>query len=170
VPTVLEKAFGDAAEGLPATSLCALLAGIQPMARSKGLSVELLQYMKRIARRHGLSSLAAPVRPTLKERYPLIPIERYVEWRRDDGLMFDPWLRTHERIGARFAGIAPMGNVFRGTVSDWERWTDLAFPESGEYVVPGATNPVLIDRRRDEGVLTEPNVWMVHPVGADAER
>ena len=47
---------------------------------------------------------------------------------------------------------------------------DLAFPESGEYVVPGATNPVLIDRRRDEGVLTEPNVWMVHPVGADAER
>ena len=28
----------------------------------------------------------APVRPTWKERYPLVPIERYAAWRRPDGL------------------------------------------------------------------------------------
>jgi hypothetical protein len=64
------------------------------------------------------------------------------------------------------ASIALKGNVFRGSVSDWERWTGLWLPDSGEYVVRGAMNPVSIDRERDEGVLTEPNVWMVHAVQA----
>jgi GNAT superfamily N-acetyltransferase len=164
VPTVLSVAFSQAAEGAQPTSLCALLAGVQPRVKSKGLSAELLKYMMGIARRLGFSSLLAPVRPSIKERYPLTPIERYVQWRRPDGLMFDPWLRTHERLGARFAGIASKGNVFRGTVAEWERWTGLTFPESGEYVVRGAITPVTVDRDRDEGVLTEPNVWMVHTV------
>ncbi len=164
VPAVLERAFEDAANGVGATTLCALLAIVHPDARSKGLSTELLLFMKEIARRHELSWLIAPVRPNLKERYPLTPMDRYVEWRRPDGLMFDPWLRTHERLGARFAGIAPEGNVFRGSVSEWEQWTGLMFPETGEYIVRGALNPVRIDRERDEGTLVEPNVWMVHPV------
>lgn len=88
-----------------------------------------------------------------------------MRWRRpDDGLMRDPWLRTHERLGARLAGIAPRGNVFRGTVAEWERWTGLALPESGRYIVAGALEPLRVDRERDEGVLVEPNVWMVHAV------
>jgi len=165
VPAVLQQAFREREEGTRATSLCALLAGVQPRAKSTGLSAELVRYMKEIARRAGLSSLVAPVRPNLKERYPRTPMERYVKWRRPDGLLFDPWLRTHERLGARFAGIAREGNVFRGTVTEWEGWTGLSLPESGEYVVPGAMNPVVIDRDRDEGVLTEPNVWMVHVIG-----
>jgi hypothetical protein len=141
-----------------------LLVGIQPKVKSSGLSAEMLRHMKQLARRHGLSSLVAPVRPTLKELYPLTPMERYARWRRSDRLLFDPWLRTHERLGARLAGIALKGNVFRGTVSEWERWTGLWLPDSGEYVVRGAMNPVTIDRERDEGILTEPNVWMVHAV------
>jgi hypothetical protein len=164
IPAVLSQAFNQSEEGISATTLCALLAGVQPKEKATGLSAELLEYMKGIARRHGLSSLVAPVRPNLKERYPLTPMERYAEWRRPDGLLFDPWLRTHERVGGRLAGIAPKGNVFRGTVAEWARWTGLSFPESGEYVVPGALNSVIIDRERDEAVLTEPNVWMVHAV------
>jgi hypothetical protein len=49
--------------------------------------------------RAGLSSVVAPLRPTLKERYPLLPIERYLAWRRDDGAHFDPWIRIHEHVG-----------------------------------------------------------------------
>jgi hypothetical protein len=48
-------------------------------------------------------------------------------------------------------------------VADWEEWTEMTFPESGAYVVPGALVPVEIDRERNEGVYVEPNVWMVHP-------
>ena len=164
VPAVLKQGFAEKSDGAAPTTLCALLAAIQPNVRSRGLSAEILKFMKEIARRHGLTSLIAPVRPNFKERYPLTPMERYAEWRREDGLLFDPWLRTHERLGARFAGIAPEGNIFRGSISEWEKWTGLTFPESGEYVIRGAMNPVRIDRESDEGVLIESNVWMVHPV------
>jgi hypothetical protein len=50
-------------------------------------------------------------------------------------------------------------------VAEWEEWAQMAFPETGAYVVPGALAPVDIDRERDEGLYVEPNVWMVHPDG-----
>lgn len=164
VPDVLQRAFREQNAGEHATAVCALLAAIQPAARSRGLSAQLLLHMKSIARGHGLASLVAPVRPNFKSRYPLTPMDRYASWRRDDGQLLDPWLRTHERLGARRAGIAPEGNVYQGSVAEWEEWIGLALPDSGRYVVPGALEPLAVDRERDEGVLVEPNVWMIHPV------
>jgi hypothetical protein len=55
--------------------------------------------------------------------------------------------------------------VTTGTVTEWEEWTEMALPESGNYVVPGALVPITIDRERNEGAYVEPNVWMVHPGG-----
>ena len=99
----------------------------------------------------------------MKERYPLTPIERYVGWRRDDGQLFDPWMRIHERLGARVARPLPESLRITGTVAEWESWTGMAFPESGEYVFPEGLATVHIDREADHGGYWEPNVWMVHP-------
>ncbi len=52
--------------------------------------------------------------------------------------------------------------VMRGSIADWETWTGLACPDSGSYVVAGATSPVAIDRDRGEGVYFDQNVWIVH--------
>lgn len=104
----------------------------------------------------------APVRPNAKDRYPLIPMERNAAWTRADGLPFDPWMRVHARLGAERLGVCPSSNVVEGSVADWESWTGMAIPESGEFVVPGALVPVRIDRERDLGRLVEPNVWMRH--------
>lgn len=49
-----------------------------------------------------------------------------------------------------------------GTVSDWEGWSEMAFPESGDYAVPGALTVVSVDRERDEGLYVAPNVWVRH--------
>ncbi|MGA5877365.1 hypothetical protein ACPC3D_16345 [Streptomyces cellulosae] len=49
-----------------------------------------------------------------------------------------------------------------GTVADWERWTGLVLPESGDYVIPEGLTLLHIDRESDEGVYREPNVWMRH--------
>jgi hypothetical protein len=49
-----------------------------------------------------------------------------------------------------------------GTVPEWEEWAGMSFPESGEYVVPGALTLVSIDCEADHGVYVEPNVWMHH--------
>jgi GNAT superfamily N-acetyltransferase len=158
---VLEALF---AEGTPTpTVLCALGITIAPECRSRGLSSRMLERMAEIGRDHGLDTLIAPVRPTLKHRYPLAPMERYIAWRGPDGMLLDPWLRTHERLGAEIVKVAPESVRVTGTVAEWEQWTEMVFPETGSYVVPEALVPVEIDRERDEGVYVEPNVWMVHP-------
>ena len=54
--------------------------------------------------------------------------------------------------------------VIPGSIPDWEKWTQMSFPESGEYVVPGALQPVTIDLDSDLGTYEEPNVWMRHSV------
>ena len=53
----------------------------------------------------------------------------------------------------------------KGTIAQWEEWTGLVFPESGDYVVRGALEPVRIDREADLGTYVEPNVWMLHRLG-----
>jgi hypothetical protein len=144
------------------TVLCALQILIAPECRGQGLSSRMIERMREIGRAHGLDTLIAPVRPNLKHRYPLTPIESYIAWRRPDGTLLDPWLRTHERLGAEIVKVAPESMRVAGTVAEWEQWAEMAFPETGSYVVPGALVPVEIDRERDEGLYLEPNVWMVH--------
>lgn len=167
LPSILKIAFSEKVGGIASTALCALLVTVEPEAQGRGLSAQMLGWMKRLAARDGLGWVVAPVRPTEKSRHPHMPMEQYATWRRDDGQLVDPWLRTHERIGGRYAGIAPIGNRFVGTIAEWEQWTGRRLRDSGEYVVPGALNPVDVDVSRDIAVLTEPNVWMVHRVITD---
>jgi hypothetical protein len=103
------------------------------------------------------------VRPSWKDRYPLTPIERYVRWRRPDGQLLDPWMRVHERLGARVTTTLPESLLITGSVGEWESWTGLVFPETGDYVFPEGLTTVRIDRDQDRGTYWEPNVWMVHP-------
>jgi hypothetical protein len=98
----------------------------------------------------------------LKPSYPLIPIEQYIEWRREDGSHFDPWIRVHERAGATIVQAAPHSMLIEAPVSDWEEWTELRFPGDGTYVVPGMLAPLEV--RDGVGVHVEPNVWLRHPV------
>jgi hypothetical protein len=144
-------------------TLCALAAESPRDGRRQGLAVQLLEAMRTIAARHGLARFVAPVRPSWKERYPTIPIERYVRWRRPDGQLLDPWMRVHERMGARVSTVLPRSLRITGSVAEWERWTGLAFPETGDYVFPEGLATVHVDREADIGSYWEPNVWMVHP-------
>ena len=132
--------------------------------RGAGLSGTMVGAMRAAAKSAGYRAVIACVRPTWKDRYPLAPIESYARWTRDDGLPFDPWIRLHARLGGRIVRAAPESMMVRGSVADWESWTGMAFPESGRYVVPRATQPVIIDRERDEGVYFDQNVWMVHAI------
>jgi hypothetical protein len=148
--------------GRTPSALSALAALVDPAERGEGVSAEVIRAMTALASVHRLDTLVAPVRPALRASYPLVDMQRYAEWRRDDGLSPDPWLRVHQRLGAEIARIAPCTLRITGTVGEWEGWTDMRFPDSGPYVVPGALQPVQIDREKDEGRYDDPNVWMVH--------
>jgi GNAT superfamily N-acetyltransferase len=149
--------------GRAADTLCAFAAEVDPSARRRGLATELLQGMRELARRGRLQRMIAPVRPSWKERYPLAPIQRYITWRRADGQLLDPWMRLHERLGARVATALPHSMRITGSVDEWEAWTGLPLPESGTYVFPRGLAPLTVDRDADLGGYWEPNVWMIHP-------
>ena len=152
-----------AAAGQPA-ALSALAAKIPPRHRDRRLSAVLLQAMSTLAREAGLPHLIAPVRPSRKQDYPTIPIERYARWTRPDGLPFDPWIRVHVRLGGRLGPAIPRSLRITGTIADWETWTHLTFPETGDYVFPAGLATVRIDHDRAIGEYWEPNVWIIHSV------
>jgi hypothetical protein len=155
----LRRAIDDDAEPSLVSALQILVAEDR---RGAGLSGLALEEMRRLVTGLGFEDLVAPVRPSAKARYPITPIESYVRWFRPDGLPFDPWLRVHARAGAELVGVCARSMEVPGTIAQWEEWTGMEFPESGDYVVPGALTPVRIDRESDAGLYVEPNVWMRH--------
>lgn len=165
----IAEAFTRRSRNQPVNALCAIAAEIPKDGRGTGLAADILKAMGSIATQHDLSHMIAPVRPTWKHRYPLTPIERYMTWRRDDGSLFDPWLRLHERMGARIGPPAPASYRIEGTVAEWESWLAMALPESGDYVFAGGLSPLAVDCEADRATYLEPNVWMIHDLASVRE-
>lgn len=171
ITAMLAAAFRAREAGLSPTALCALAAEIRPRYQGRGLAIRMLDVMADLAAEAGLANLIAPVRPSLKDRYPITPIEEYVRWTRENGEPFDPWIRIHTRRGGEIVKPIPLSMPITGTVADWEQWTGLRFPGDGQYTFPAGLAPVQIDHDRDRGSYWEPNVWIVHrlrrhPAGA----
>jgi len=101
IDAVLEDGVACLRDGATPTAASALLIVVAPEWLGRRISARAIRAMAEIVGRHGLADLVAPVRATDKHRYPLIPMGRYIRWRRDDGSSFDPWIRVHERVGGR---------------------------------------------------------------------
>ncbi|HEY1825603.1 MAG TPA: hypothetical protein VGG21_06550 [Acidimicrobiales bacterium] len=144
----------------PPTALSALAAEVSREHQGTGLSSLIIASMGDVARRAGLKSLVAPVRPNWKDRYPITPIDQYARWTRSDGLPFDPWLRVHARLGGVIVRSEPESLRIEASVSEWETWTQIEFPEDGTYVFPGGLAPLRV--KDDVGLYWEPNVWVRH--------
>ena len=143
-------------------TLVVMAAAVKSGLQGRGLAGQVLTELRRRAAAGGLGHVIAPVRPTLKSRYPLTSMADFARWTRDDGQHLDPWIRTHQRLGATILGPAEPSMTISGTVPEWESWTQMAFPQTGQYVVPDALDLVSIDRERDRGTYLEPNLWMQH--------
>jgi GNAT superfamily N-acetyltransferase len=161
VDDVLEKAFTRKFEP---NTLCALYVSVIGAFQGRGLSRAALRAMGGFAVERGLGALIVPARPTWKSRYPLTPMDRYAFWTRADGLPFDPWIRTHVRLGADLLAVASESVRITGTVAEWEEWTGMLFPESADYVIPRGQVPLKVDREADAGLYVEPDVWLRHPL------
>jgi hypothetical protein len=82
----------------------------------------------------GLERVIAPVRPSLKTRYPLTPMENFARWNRGDGLHLDPWVRTHQRLGATILGPAADSMVISA------RWRSGSSGPGWRSLRPGVTS------------------------------
>lgn len=158
----LAQGVHDFRQERPVNCASALSVVVHPDYQRKGLSRLVLEAMRATVKAEGINNLIAPVRPSLKQLYPFTTIEQYTTWRQPDGSPFDPWVRVHWRLGARVLAPAPESMSIEGSVSQWARWTGMEFPNSGEYLVPGALQPVKIDIAKGYGCYKDPNVWMHH--------
>jgi GNAT superfamily N-acetyltransferase len=147
---------------VPADTLCIMAVAVKAGRQGSGLAGQALTALRGRASDAGLRHVIAPVRPGLKSRYPLTPMANFAHWTRSDGLHIDPWIRTHQRLGASILAPAQRSMTITGTVPEWEEWAAMAFPETGQYVVPDALDLVAIDRERDRGTYAETNLWMRH--------
>jgi len=143
-------------------TLCVMAAAVRQDRQGAGLGSRVLAALQARATSGGLTRMIAPVRPVLKAKYPLTAMASYARWTRADGTHLDPWIRTHQRLGATILGPAPRSMVVTGTVAKWEDWTQMTFPETGQYIVPGALDPVDIDTGQDIGRYEETSLWMRH--------
>lgn len=143
-----------------------LLMGVQVVVAKhhsgKGLSIAATQEMLRLAGNNGFQALVVPLRPSNKHQYPLIDMAEYLNWKNDEGLPFDNWLRVHIKLGGDIIGVCPRSMYIPGTIREWQEWTNRTFPGSGQYLIPGALNPIDIDIDNNIGTYLEPNIWVIH--------
>lgn len=163
LPSGYSDSLRRAVEGdRPANTLVICAAQVHHKCTGQGLATTLLHGFRELSERFGFEHVIVPLRPTMKAQYPLTPISTYAQWQRSDGLPWDPWLRTHIRMGAHVLQVAPRSQVMTGTVAEWEAWTDMQFPASGEYVIPQGLSTLHIDDEADAGTHVEPNIWVQH--------
>ncbi len=135
---------------------------VDPRRKGTGTAGELIEVLRSLGQARGMTRVVAPVRPTLKHLYPLFSMEDYVSWVRDDGLPFDPWLRLHVRMGARVISLAREAQTMTGAIHDWEEWTGMALPASGDYVIPQGMSVLSINHDTKVGTYVEDNIWVQH--------
>lgn len=158
----LVRATSDHDTGAAVDTLVICAAQVHPHRQGARLARAVLSGLIAHAGRLGLHRVLAPLRPTAKHRYPLTPIEDYATWTRPDGAAFDPWLRTHQRMGASVVATSTASQAFTGSVAQWQDWSGLVLPASGTYVVPDALEPLHLDVEADRGTCTESGIWARH--------
>lgn len=156
------QGFSQQANEGVATVLAVVSISIVPDYQGKGLSNYMIDHIKEVAQNHKLDAILLAARPKLKHLYPLTPMERYITWQNDYGLIFDPWLRIIVRQGFRLMGICSKSTTIVDTISGWKTRVGMPFPETDNYVIPGGLVPLNIDYANDRGTYVEPNVWLYH--------
>lgn len=159
---VLARSVKEDADRIDPNAVSAIAIVVDPAFRGKKISDFMVHQMKDLVRKKGITQMVAPVRPSLKHQYPLIPMEKYAYWKQENGAPFDPWLRIHWKSKAEIIKIAQESMIIKGTIEQWESWTGMKFPETGDYVIPDGLVPVTMDVKSNHGIYVEPNVWMRH--------
>lgn len=156
----LEKGIKDFEAGKEINAVMGVQIIVPEAHQGKGISSIVAEELKNMCVKRGMKRLIIPIRPTLKSKYPITNVDNYITWKNKDGLPFDPWLRVHVRKNAKIINACKKAFEVKGTVKEWEAWTNMKFPESGEYVIEGALCPIVIDRENNLGTYIEPNVWI----------
>ncbi|MCB0363710.1 MAG: GNAT family N-acetyltransferase, partial [Bdellovibrionales bacterium] len=159
-----EWACRECIKNEPHNAICLLSAAIDPNFQNLGLSKTLLNQVKQNACSLGFSKVIAPVRPSHKSYFPEMSLSEYLQKKTENGEVFDPWLRTHFKLGGRHLNICSRSVVISASLNRWREWTGLNFNDDQKSFLPQQVlNPVQIEG--EKGVYVEPNVWVIYELG-----
>ena len=148
-------------EGIVPNTLGGLQIGVNPKFRGQGWSKKILEKAKESMLKHHFTQFILPIRPTLKDLHPEIPMEEYLTWKKE-GKIYDPWIRTHVHSGASIIKVCPQAMTVKGSIKDWKQRSGINFTSSGKYEVDGGLSLVDINLETNIGVYYEPNIWIVY--------
>ena len=174
----------------PPNALSAISITVHPNRRSQGLARILIQAMKRTAIDENLDTLVVPLRPTRKKEFPYVDMADYISWDRSKessaavdnwNLPFDPWLRSHTRLGAQVIKVARRSMRVEGTATEWHKWTGINLADLGwktlisglrvelysgrlykDFAFPAGLVPLRFYVNENRCIYVEPNVWLYH--------
>lgn len=142
-----------------------LLGGLQVIVRKKyqgeGYSKWLIELGKQRMKEAGFNQLIIPIRPTFKHKHPFMIMEAYMHLK-TDGILYDPWIRTHTKSGAQIIKVCTHSMTIKGDLQYWAGILGQEIKHSGPYIVDGGLNPVFIRLEEDEGVYIEENIWICY--------
>jgi GNAT superfamily N-acetyltransferase len=144
-------------------TICGLSITVLPEFQRRGVGKMLIEAVVLLAVKRGFQNVIMPARPISKQKWPFLSMSEFLTWRHYGAFHDDPWIRAHERAGGFVAGVCSRSMTIAAPLSEWERWCERRFSESGNYPVRGCLAPVKIDVDKDMGFYEEPNVWVVHP-------
>jgi len=158
---LIAKGITDFENKLRPDCLGGLQIGVNKKYQGQGISKILVNCAKNQFKNHKFKYFIIPIRPVLKYKYPLIPMEKYCKWQENDK-PFDPWIRTHLHSGAEIIKLCNKSMELTGSISEWEKHSGLKIIESGEYIVDGLLKPVTMDIERDRGLYYDENIWICY--------
>lgn len=156
---LIAKGHNDYESHLIPNMLGGLQIGVHQNYRGKGYSTIFLQKAKELQKLKRLKSFILPIRPTMKHLHPEIDMKDYINWQKE-GKIYDPWIRTHLKNGAKIIKVCSEAMRVEGSIEDWENWTEKKFVESGQYAIEGGLSMVDINIEQDMGRYLEPNIWI----------
>ncbi|MBD9357368.1 GNAT family N-acetyltransferase [Methylomonas albis] len=141
---------------------CILSITVLPRFQRAGIaSALLLEYLER-ARQNGAINVIAPVRPILGATLLNMPTEVFLELRRPDGYHIDPWIRTHEKLGGKIAGICANSMRILAPIKRWQKWGAQLNETGDRLLVEGQIAPIRVLPNSGFAEYIEPNIWMMY--------
>jgi hypothetical protein len=140
--------------------LCLLSANVDPNLRNLKFSYALLEAAKELAVDFGFNTVLAPVRPTQKSKFLEMPMDEYIEKKSREGEIFDPWLRTHVKLGGEILNVCSQSVIVKATLSKWQEWLGHPIQNTQDLQLPMGLSLLKVDAANNIGFYVEPNIWV----------
>lgn len=134
---------------------------INPKFKGNKLGNVLIDAFISLASASGMDNLLVILRPIQKNVHQELSIEQYIEMYNQDPNT-DKWIKMHIEKGGEIIKGETNSQCVKGTVSQWEEWTNTKFSENEKIEIGNVLSTLKIDFSKKIGIYNEPGIWIDH--------